>query len=347
MDPTVAAAAIGVTGTVVVGVTGYWASVKNTSKTTELTRTAVELTRRTVELTEQGQVTERYTKAIDQLGAIEIDVRVGGIYALERIARDSARDQPTVMEVLAAFVRDHSGEQWPPPTVHEAGANPPGRLTRPDVQAALTVMGRRTIRDDSQQINLAAAILISANLRGANLVAADLSGADLREADLSGADLSHASLSSADLNEADLSEAILNEADLSGTDLSEADFTSARLIGAQLGGAHLDGAKLGFAHLQGARLRRADLSNADLREADLSGADFGGADLSDAVWPLETEVPQGWQGKAGSARADPRGLLLPLETEVPQGWQGKARSVRLERSGTNPGSAPMDPAPSV
>jgi hypothetical protein len=51
-------------------------------------------------------------------------VRIGGIYALERIARDSAIDHPTVMEVLAAFIREHSQEQWHPPDFsrqHETG----------------------------------------------------------------------------------------------------------------------------------------------------------------------------------------------------------------------------------
>lgn len=44
------------------------------------------LSRRTFELTEQGQVTDRYTKAIEQLGSDKLDVRIGGIYALERVA---------------------------------------------------------------------------------------------------------------------------------------------------------------------------------------------------------------------------------------------------------------------
>jgi hypothetical protein len=67
---------------------------------------SAEAERRTLELTEQGQVTDRYTKAIEQLGSDKLDVRIGGIYALERIARDSARDHPTVMEVLSAFIHD-------------------------------------------------------------------------------------------------------------------------------------------------------------------------------------------------------------------------------------------------
>jgi hypothetical protein len=60
-------------------------------------------------------VTDRYTKAIEQHGSDKLDVRIGSIYALERIARDSARDHPTVMEVLTAFIRERSREPWPLP----------------------------------------------------------------------------------------------------------------------------------------------------------------------------------------------------------------------------------------
>lgn len=85
-------------------------------------------------------MTDRYTRAIEQIGSDKsLPVRIGGIYALERVARDSPRDQPTVMEVLAAFIREHSGEQW---QRAEAAAEPPERTTRPDVQAAIAVIGR-------------------------------------------------------------------------------------------------------------------------------------------------------------------------------------------------------------
>src|SRR6516225_2261792 len=116
MSPTVIGALIGAGSAVIVALAGIWANVRNTSATTEVSRRAVEAAQRTVELTERGQVTERYTKAIEQLGSDKgLDVRIGGIYALERIARDSAKDHPTVMEVLAAFIREHSHEQAPAP----------------------------------------------------------------------------------------------------------------------------------------------------------------------------------------------------------------------------------------
>ena len=62
---------------------------------------------------EQGHITDRYTKAIEQLGKLDgdkpnIEIRLGAIYALERIARDSPRDHWTIMEVLTAYVRQNS-----------------------------------------------------------------------------------------------------------------------------------------------------------------------------------------------------------------------------------------------
>ncbi|GAA4611895.1 hypothetical protein GCM10023195_50640 [Actinoallomurus liliacearum] len=71
------------------------------------TATGLIYTARTFHATEQGQITDRYTKAIEQLGSDKLDVRLGGIYALERLVRDSARDNHTVYDVLAAFLREH------------------------------------------------------------------------------------------------------------------------------------------------------------------------------------------------------------------------------------------------
>jgi hypothetical protein len=44
---------------------------------------------RSLELSRRGQVNERFSKAIEQLGSDKLDVRIGGIYALEQIAHDS------------------------------------------------------------------------------------------------------------------------------------------------------------------------------------------------------------------------------------------------------------------
>jgi hypothetical protein len=82
----------------------------------------------------EAQITDRYTKAIEQLGSKELAVRIGGIYALERLTVDSDRDHGTITEVLCALVRSNR------PGVHsrvERATEMPA-----DIQAALTVLGR-------------------------------------------------------------------------------------------------------------------------------------------------------------------------------------------------------------
>jgi hypothetical protein len=63
-------------------------------------------TNNNLELAKEAQITERFTKAIDQLGSPQLELRLGGIYALERIARDSEKDHWPIMEILTAYVRE-------------------------------------------------------------------------------------------------------------------------------------------------------------------------------------------------------------------------------------------------
>jgi uncharacterized protein YjbI with pentapeptide repeats len=252
-------------------------------------------TYRQLHTTREGQITDRYTRAIDQLGHAQLDVRLGGIYALERIARDSSADRATIGEVLTAFVRSHA--PWPPrlPGQYVATAPidqvPELQVRAPDVQASVTVLGRggfaRPEGDQGNRLDLHAGDLRHAQLRGAHLEGADLRGAhldraDLREAHLEGADLSDAHLQRANLRQTHLEQALLALANLEGADLGKANlerafFFGARLEGADLGDANLEQAGLGSAHLEGA-----DLSGANLQGAFLGGAHLGRADLRDA-----------------------------------------------------------------
>jgi hypothetical protein len=211
------------------------------------------ITARTLEVTEQGHITDRYTKAIEQLGSDKLDVRLGGIYALERIAVDSRRDHPTVVEVLSAFVREHAQPPTRPSAVAADDANSepttpaPGPTPTTDVQAAVTVLGRLPRRSDVPRADLAGAHLEGAALYVAHLEAARLPGAHLEGTDLSGADLKGVDLHRADLKGADLTAAHLEKANLVGAHLEKANLTAAHLGKANLVGAHLEEAYLGTA----------------------------------------------------------------------------------------------------
>jgi hypothetical protein len=189
---------------------------------------ALVFTARNFRLSREGQVTDRYTKAIEQLGSDNLGVRVGGIYALERIARDSARDHPTVMEMLTAFIRENSHEQRPQP---DPGSKE--RFRRRDIQAAVDVVGRREVKHDIRRIHLARAHLMGANLRAADLADANLIRVYLDRAHLRGANLTGANLTGAKLIRADLTGAKLIGANLTGANLTGADLTGADLAGAR------------------------------------------------------------------------------------------------------------------
>ena len=267
---------------------------------------ALIFTARTFHMSREGQVTDRYAKAIEQLGSDKLDVRIGGIYALERIARDSARDHAVVMEVLTAFIREHCREPWPPPArpgLARITRRGPFRVggplrfmrIRPDVQAAVAVVGRRDAERDVRPVDL-----FGANLAGAQLIYTDLGGALLTDADLRFALLAGAHLDKAILNDADLTEAILNiaylrSANLKGADLTEADLSYANLSDTYLLRANLSGADLTGAGLTDADLTSANLKGADLTGADLTGADLTGEDLAGARWPEDAPVPEGWK----------------------------------------------------
>jgi Pentapeptide repeats (8 copies) len=169
---------------------------------------------------EDGQITTRYTEAVKQLGDKgNDDIRIGGIYALQRIARDSARDLPAVVALLSAFVRrsaPRKADEGPPETI-------PLFVQAPDVEIALRVLAE-----------LGGADLHSTNFRGANLHSADLRHADLALTDLTGADLRHADLRHTNLFGALLPGANIQWADLRHADLRQADLTLTDLRGADL-----------------------------------------------------------------------------------------------------------------
>lgn len=251
---------------------------------------------RRLQVAQEGQVTERFSRAIEHLGNNSLDVRLGAIYALERIARDSRQDHGPVMEILTAYVREHAPWHPPPedqqPVADEPRPPPPSHIA--DIQAILTVIGRRKAdydppgqrldlrNTDLRWANLVKAKLQEANFRGANLQWAFLSESNLQEVIFFNANLQAATLNEANLQGADLWLANLQRAYLIGAKLQTANFREAKLWGAFLGEAQLQQACLEEADLRQTNIIRANLQKAKFREAKLRGALLVGADLRGA-----------------------------------------------------------------
>jgi hypothetical protein len=222
-----------------------------------------EAAREELRLTREGRLTERLTAAVEQLSSPEPAVRVGGVYALGRLSDESPDDRESIEQILATYIRTRAGITA---ERQDTGIRLPVRL--PEVQAALTVLGRRPrIADPNQYVSL------------------DLSSSDLRRAELSSAHLSRVRFR----------DCLLTRTSLQGSDLRGADLRRADLVGSNLTGAHADlltwwpddfdpiaaGVRLDPS------LAGADLRGADLRyETSLASTDVRGALANQyTVWP--------------------------------------------------------------
>jgi hypothetical protein len=176
------------------------------------------------------RITESYSTAVRLLASEKLEERLGGIYSLEQISRESRDDYWTVMETLTAFVRErtHRTEKERNSTpleqrvaerayfLWENAGRPEGRSDEfrrqaveeekfgeppaTDIAAVLTVIKRRS--EESRELETSKQWrfdLHKAALKQAGLVDAHLEGAILWDAHLQGAHLTGAHLEGADL----------------------------------------------------------------------------------------------------------------------------------------------------
>ena len=91
-----------------------WERIRAARKQAEAMQAQVEALQDQLDVAKEQQITERFTRAVDQLGAVDQkgdpipEIRLGGIHALERIAKDSPKDHWPIMEILTAYVRQNS-----------------------------------------------------------------------------------------------------------------------------------------------------------------------------------------------------------------------------------------------
>ena len=258
---------------------------------------------------QQGLLNERYQKGAEMLGSNVLSVRLGGIYALERLAAEHPEQYHIqIMKLFCAFVRLPTKDQSLEPGQVEIK---PGTLLRirQDVEAVMDAIGSRAgsrnLRSSEKLVSgwtceastfpghsswtqiCPTPCSMYSNLSGTNFANTDLSDAFFTSADLSGATLRSMNFTRTRLSFVNLSGAMLEDEDLSGVVFHDANLSCANLHRANLSGAIFQyaivvNAWLECANLSGARLLTADLSRARFMKADLSGAHFLDANLSKA-----------------------------------------------------------------
>ncbi len=193
-------------------------------------------------INERARITESMVQAIAQIGTFNdkqpnIEVRLGGIYSLERIAKNSDDEYKKIMDILCAYVRVTASKKQKPQRETED--------TREDTQAAIDVLGTKKsnlfLFEKRNQFRV--------NLEDCNLSGYRFSELDFNTYSMSGGAIFDNSLfKSAEFHRADLSYGSFDEADL-----TEANFEHAKLVGARFLGATFKDTKV----------HGADFSNAE------------------------------------------------------------------------------------
>ncbi len=200
------------------------------------------------ETAEQGQITDRINKAVEGLGRSNlkdepvVEVRLGALYALERIAQDSIRDHVQIMEILCAYIRHNSPWSNRPSELkrredkekEEKEEKKKKKTTekfetdalREDIQAALTIIGRRNSWPEiAQRIKIENAQKYKINLKNCDLHHARIENASLCDATIIDSNLTDAIIKNTDFTRAqicvvDMTSAILIDINMKNTDIT-------------------------------------------------------------------------------------------------------------------------------
>ena len=155
-----------------------------------------------------------------------IEVRIGAILSLERIAQDSTRydngrDHVRVMEILCAYVRENTATPSLEPELDEDGPFTP----RTDIQISIDVIKRRR----KEQIDIEAGERYRLDLRRCDFRGVDLSLGSFRGAILAQSRFDCASMRSADFSGARFDGSVLNYLDCIETKFTGADMRRCRI----------------------------------------------------------------------------------------------------------------------
>ena len=253
---------------------------------------------KTLRATNEKQVSERFSKAVEQLGNKNIHIRLGGIYSLEQIAKDSEEIYyRQVIETLTSYLRERA--PYVPLLTETRGISETTNETdgvdeiakllrnvpdlRTDIQAVISVLGRRRFsygNGEEFRMDFRAVDLTQLEFpAGSNFNGSDFTGSNLKRSILSGV-----SFASVQFNHA-----VLEGVTAIETAFDHSSMGSAKLSYARLRGSSFKCVKLNGADLTKARAEKTDFSEADMSNAKLVKALLTGANLRDAIF-TETDL---------------------------------------------------------
>ena len=238
-----------------------------------------------VETARRGFLNERYQKGAEMFGDSRLSVRLGGIYALRRLANEAPEEYHLeIVNLFSSFVRrpgNFDGLELERVIDSQIASDPidPLRL-RQDVQDVMVAVCTRSDkgkaleeRDRNFILDLSGAQLRGLNLRSSGSV--DISGALMNRVDLNGVWLGGANLSKVICRRGgDFGDTIFIGANLSGAVLSKSNLVGARFIGTNEQTTDMSGVDFSCSNLTNAKMWNTNLTGVQFRGANISGVVF-------------------------------------------------------------------------
>lgn len=227
-------------------------------------------TRDQIVISERGLATQQLNKAVEQLASEKIDVRLGGIYSLERLAGDSIRDRIAIITIISAYVREHALKSNTPDC---------DSMTEPaiDIQAGIYTIGQISAKKKYEEgkdwqelpkIDLSGTCLVGLDAPGVDLEGAKFDNANLRRSDLSGAQLSAASIKNAKFDDARLNQSYLNLSTISDSTFTDANLQLANISQTTWGNVDIKGARMWGANRDRTKMNRTNIDLAIFTDVD-------------------------------------------------------------------------------
>ena len=174
---------------------------------------------RQADIAEQGLITDRINKAVESLGKINqdnkpvLEVRIGALYALERIAQDSIADHIRIMKIICSYIRINR------PFNNKMAET---EAITDDIREALHIIGHRDKwTEDERHLNKEKKENYKLDLRHCDLHNLELFDADLSNALLDGSTLREAILVRVKFKSAHFFETNISDADIEGADMTD------------------------------------------------------------------------------------------------------------------------------
>ena len=254
-----------------------------------------------VKITESGQITDRYSKAIEQLGDREnVSVRIGGLYALQRIAKDSEADLPTIQNVIANFIRR------PPYKVIEVtedshSEDVPKHRDCPDLHVAIEIF--QSLRSEKyplphlQRSNLSFFDLQKINFSGLNMDQSSFDHSFLAQVSFDNCQLQFANFSYSDLTEVTIKNSNIFRGIFSNSITRWNYFKNSNLqatfwTNCQLESAVFQLCNLNLAHLSDSHLKYTDFKNSHISWVDFPGNISEAKCRFEGSWAWDDRIPE-------------------------------------------------------